>query len=486
MLELRADFLKEINEDILRRYISEAKNTGLKIIFTCRDPREGGKNNYTQQARLNALLHAVSMNVDYIDCEAVNFKNQLEHELKTALNKSQTRLILSAHDFHQQFDNLEMLYEEIITLYPEAVVKIVYTAEHINDCFAAFDLLRENPGSIIMCMGQAGQISRLICKKLGGLVSYMSLDEASASAPGQLTLQDAKSLYRWDSIDADTEFYGVIGDPVAHSMSPAIFNACFEHNGANSLYLPIHVQGESKDLSEFLENVSSRPWLGFRGFSVTIPHKTAALSYVRGKGEYIEPLAENIGALNTLKVGFGGIITGYNTDCEGAMRSLTSAMKIDRHGLHQKHVAVIGAGGVARAIVAGLADVGAHITIYNRTADKAKRLADVFKCKSAPLEALADMNAEVIINCTSLGMHPDTDSTPLPQRYIKKDMLVFDTIYNPLETRLLKEAKAAGAAVISGVEMFIYQAMAQHEIFTSAPADEKVMRQAVFNRLAAK
>lgn len=486
MLELRADFLKKINEDILLRYINLAKETGLKIIFTCRDPREGGKNNCPEDTRLNALLQAVSMNVDYIDCEAVNFKNDVEHKLKAALKKSQTRLILSAHDFHQQFDNLDMLYEEIITLYPEAVVKIVYTASHINDCFPAFDLLRENPGSIIMCMGQAGQVSRLICKKLGGLVSYMSLDESSASAPGQLTLNDAKTLYRWDSIDADTQIFGVIGDPVAHSMSPAIFNACFENDGANALYLPLHIEGKSSELSEFLENVSSRPWLGFRGFSVTIPHKTAALAYVRGKGEYIEPLAVNIGALNTLKVGFGGIITGYNTDCEGAMRSLTSAMKIDRHGLHQKHVAIIGAGGVARAVVAGLADVGAHITIYNRTAEKAKRLADVFKCKSAPLEALADMTAEVIINCTSVGMHPDTDSTPLPAEYINKDMVVFDTIYNPLETRLLKDAKAAGAAVISGVEMFICQAMAQHEIFTSAPADEKVMRQAVFNRLDAK
>ncbi len=175
-----------------------------------------------------------------------------------------------------------------------------------------------------------------------------------------------KKLYRWDSIDADTELFGVIGSPVAHSLSPAIFNACFSERGVNGLYVPLLVEGERSGFNDFLENILARSWLGFGGFSVTIPHKAHALDYANTAGEFVGPLAADIGAVNTLKIGIGPRVSGYNTDYAGAMDALCAAMDIGKHDLHSVAVAVVGAGGAARAVVAGLADVGGEIHIVGR------------------------------------------------------------------------------------------------------------------------
>jgi shikimate dehydrogenase len=219
---------------------------------------------------------------------------------------------------------------------------------------------------------------------------------------------------------------------------------------------------------------------------VTIPHKAHALDYVNHAGEFVEPLAENIGAVNTLKIGFGGIVSGYNTDYAGAMDALVGVLGIDRHELHSMKIAVVGAGGVARAVVAGLADVGAHVTVYNRTVSKAAALGDEFSCRHAGLDELGDMEAQVVINCTSIGMHPDVDDSPVPAECFREGMAVFDTVYNPLETKLLREAAAAGAKTVNGAEMFVRQAMAQYKIFIGAGADEGVIRDTVEKRLGSK
>ena len=340
-------------------------------------------------------------------------------------------------------------------------------------------------------MGQAGLITRLLAKKLGGFATFACSDAAHATAPGQLTVRQFKELYRWDRIDAATELFGVIGSPIAHSLSPAIFNACFDAQDINAMYLPLLVEGGKEELYVFANNVVSRGGgsgtgggLGFGGFSVTLPHKSHARDYVKHVGEFVEPLAETIGAANTLKIGFGGIVSGYNTDYAGAMDALTSVLGIGRHDLHSMKVAVVGAGGVARAVVAGLADVGSHITIYNRTVAKAEALAHEFSCRYAPLDQLNRMDAQVVINCTSIGMSPNVEDSPVDAEYIKGDMAVFDTVYNPLETKLLKDAEAAGAKTVNGAEMFIRQAMAQYKIFIGKDADPDVMRKTVHKHLA--
>ena len=486
MLELRCDYLTDLNVENLKELLAYAKKMSLPVIVTCRDRSEGGKGDWPLSLRTEILVEAVNYGADFIDCEYANFLiADTREKIKEALSKSQTRLILSAHNFNGSFENLSEIYDNILTAYEGAVPKLVYTAGHINDCFEAFDLLRSRSGdAIVFCMGAAGLMSRILAKKLGSLVTFGSVDTDSATAPGQITAGQLKNLYRWEHIDAGTRLFGVIANPVGHSLSPAIFNACFDEQNANALYLPLLVEGENKEFRCFLDNIERRPWLDFGGFSVTIPHKAHALDYAARTGEFLEPLASDIGAVNTLKVGLNSRISGFNTDYAGAMDALVCEMKIGRHNLHSVSVAVVGAGGVARAVAAGLADVGAKVTICNRTVAKACDLAHEFGFKYGSLDDLADMDATVIINCTSIGMHPNVDDSPVPLGCIKPDMVVFDTVYNPVETLLLKNASQVGAKTITGVEMFVRQAMAQYKIFTGTEGDEDVMRKTIFNCLS--
>jgi 3-dehydroquinate dehydratase/shikimate dehydrogenase len=487
MLELRTDYLADLNADKVKKLISCAKSTKLPVIVTCRDKAQGGAGDWTLSLRIDILVEALNCGVEFIDCEFENFP-RIQEKLEQALKQNpEARLILSAHNFDGPWERgkLVQLYEDIRNACPHAIPKLVYMAKHINDCFEAFDLLHNKDGdAIAFCMGPDGLISRILAKKLDGFLSFASVADDNATAPGQITIRQLRNLYRWDKLKTETEIFGVIGDPVGHSLSPAIFNASFDAVDIDALYLPILIRGAKDEFSRFMDNIINRTYLGFGGFSVTIPHKTNALDYVNAAGEFIEPLAVNIGAVNTLKVGFNGIISGYNTDYAGALDALIAALGIDKHELHGVSVAVIGAGGAARAVVAGLADVGAGITIYNRTVSKGRFLAEEFNCRYAPLAAVAGVDAEIIINCTSIGMYPDTDASPVPSECIKPDMVVFDTVYNPLDTKLLKYAEQAGAGTVNGAEMFIRQAMAQYKIFTGSDTDEKIMRKTVFDCLA--
>jgi len=488
LLELRTDYLKELETESVKKLLEYAKSTGLPIIVTCRDKAQGGAGDRPLELRTGILLEAIKAGADFVDCEYENFlAGDTQRKLTKAIAENKkTRLILSAHDFTGPFDDLSGLYDDIKAASGQAIPKLVYTPGHINDCFEAFDLLHNTTGDVIvLCMGRAGLISRILAKKLGGFLTFASLDEGSSTAPGQITAEQMKKLYRWDYIDTETELFGVIGNPVAHSLSPAIFNACFGERDINGLYLPLLVEGQKSRFNQFMDNIIARSWLGFGGFSVTIPHKAHALDYANAAGEFVEPLAVDIGVVNTLKVGIGPRISGYNTDYAGARDALCAALKIDKHGLHSKTCAVVGAGGAARAVVAGLVDVGAKVTVYNRTVAKAQALSEEFKCRYAPLEALTQMDAQVVINCTSIGMHPDVDKTPVPAEYIKSNMTVFDTVYNPAETLLLKQAAKAGAKTISGIEMFVRQAMAQYKLFIgTAEPPEKTMRETILSCLS--
>ena len=494
MLELRTDYLADLDVEKMLTVLAAAKKTSLPVIVTCRDKAQGGAAVLPWQLRTRILVEAIGAGADFVDCEFDNFVlSDTNEKITAALNEHDgVGLILSAHRFDGPISNPAGVYEEIVRTEKRAIPKLACTAKHINDCFAGLDLLvQKDQDAIILCMGQAGLMTRLLAKKLGGFVTFACSDAEHATAPGQLTVGEFKELYRWDRIDETTEVFGVIGSPVAHSLSPAIFNACFDAQDINAMYLPLLVEGGKEEFYVFVNNAVSRGGgsgtgggLGFGGFSVTLPHKSHARDYVNHVGEFVEPLAENIGAANTLKIGFGGIVSGYNTDYAGAMDALRSVLGTGKHELHKMMVAVVGAGGVARAVVAGLADVGAHITIYNRTLAKAEALAEEFNCRYAPLDQLQRMDAAVVVNCTSIGMSPNVDASPVPVECIKGNMVVFDTVYNPLETKLLKDAKEAGARTVNGAEMFIRQAMAQYKIFIGQPPEEDVIRETVHKHLA--
>ena len=488
IFELRLDHLCDLTAERAVNMIAAARTFSLPIIATCRDSAEGGVNNYPGDLRISVLVESIEAGADYIDCEFGNFTGNTKERIQTALKSCPgCRLILSAHNFDGMFGNINQLYESICQCCPEAIPKLVYTAKHINECFAAIDLLQNRKGdAIVLCMGSAGMMVRLLAGKFGGFLSFASIDSDNATAPGQVTVDDMIGLYRWNSINADTGIFGVIGSPVGHSMSPAIFNACFDDDNINAVYLPLQVDGQAEQFDEFMHNITSSQRQGdidFAGFSVTIPHKAHAIEYAERMGQSVEPLAVNIGAANTVKIGLNGSVNVYNTDYAGAMDALADAIGVSRHGLHSVSVAVVGAGGVGRALVAGLVDVGAKVTIYNRTLEKAKALAHEFGCKYAPADSIDSLDAQVIVNCTSIGMFPNTDATPVPAKCLKGDMTVFDTVYNPLETMLLAQAKAAGAKVVSGAEMFVRQAMAQYKIFTGRSANEELMRKTVLAKL---
>ncbi len=485
MIELRLDYIRNLDTEITVALIDLVKSEpkSLPVVVTCRCSKQGGAIAYQEPFRIEILTEAIKAGADYIDCEYDSFVNLGNQEkIRLALASSiKTRLILSAHEFNGPFNNLAGIYRHIQATYPAAIPKLVYTANHINDCFPALDLLaRTSDERIIFCMGEAGLITRVIAKKFNCYYTFASLTKDTSTAPGQLTVNDFKNLYRFNEIDEKTELYGIIGYPVGHSLSPAVHNACFDAMSLNKLYLPILLEGGQAQFDAFINNLNSRKYLNFKAFSVTIPHKQNCLSYVQRKNGKVEPLSEIIGSANTFKFGPDELVSAFNTDYTGALDAITKAGPKDLHGTK---AAVIGAGGVARAVVAGLISVGAEVTIYNRTVKKAQKLAEEFNCEFAPLKELENIDAKLIVNCTSLGMTPNIETTPLPSELITKDMIVFDTVYSPPKTQLLKDAKAVKAKTISGLDMFISQAAAQFKIFTKQDADTKLMKKIVTKAL---
>ncbi len=482
MVELRTDCLHNLNYDSLEKLINCVKSLSIPMIVTCRDPKEGGMHDHSQLVRLEILCEAIRLGADYIDCEFLNYQNAgVREAIDKALEGNPfCRLILSVHNFEEPFCEPASLYENMRHCNKYAIIKMAYMARDINDCFSAFDLLREKKGDLaVICMGAAGEISRIAASKFGSFFTFAACDGDKVSAPGQLTADCMREVYRFDKISLDTPLYGIIAEPVGHSASPAVYNASFEKTGYDGLYLPLLVEGGKEGFDEFMDNVMERPGLGFRGFSVTIPHKNNAFEYVRKNGR-LDEKAEPIGAINTISIADNSMISGFNTDYNGALKPLLRAAG----SVDGKKAAVIGAGGVSKAVVAGLCDQGAVVTIFNRTLSKAEELARIFGCGFDDLKNLSrlpDENYSIVVNCTSVGMSPNVGESPLREEWISEDMTVFDTVYNPLETKLLTDAKRAAAKTVSGFEMFVEQALEQYQKITSLEPDrvliEKVLRE---------
>ncbi len=281
---------------------------------------------------------------------------------------------------------------------------------------------------------------------------------------------------------ATTRVYGVIGDPVGHSKSPALHNAGFDATGHDGVYLPMPIPAGYEHLKATLSAWLDHESLHFRGASVTIPHKADLLRFAEERGAAIDPLAARIGAANTLVVADDGSLAVRNTDCDAALAAVRGALGLD--GLDGKRIAVLGAGGVARAVVAGFADAGASVTVFNRTVERAQQLADAFGCDAAPLADAPDAEADVWINATSIGMEtqddPAPDASPLPRvpTCWGPSTVVFDTVYTPPQTRLFRDAAAGGCVCVPGSTMFLGQAAAQFEAWTGLDAPASVFNPA--------
>ncbi|MBN1942318.1 MAG: shikimate dehydrogenase [Phycisphaerae bacterium] len=470
MVECRLDYLTPPPDD--EQLADLLSNAPCAVLITCRPRREGGRFSGEEHHRLAILAAAAKFpRVEITDVEL-----DVPPEDRPATGP----ILLSHHDFQGCPADLDDI-GRAMDASEAAVNKIAFTPAGPDGALRALDVIRAcKKPTLALAMGEAGVLTRILAKKFGAWGMFASLHAGKESAPGQLSLAEMKHLYRWEAVNDQTRVYGVIGCPIAHSMSPAIHNAAFEATGFNGVYVPLRIEPGPKSFNAFLDAARARPELDLRGLSVTIPHKENALAYVGA--DHCDALAVRIGAVNTITIDEAGSLRGDNTDYAGAIDALCEAMNIPREGLARRRVAVLGAGGASRAIVAALRHYNAEVTLYNRTLSRAEALAEEFGCSAAALSKADRTEAQIVVNCTALGMHPNVETSPV-SRLSPSVRVVFDTVYNPLETRLLAMANSAGCLCVSGLDMFVNQAVAQFERWTNLPAPRDVMRDVVRGRL---
>jgi 3-dehydroquinate dehydratase/shikimate dehydrogenase len=289
--------------------------------------------------------------------------------------------------------------------------------------------------------------------------------------------QALKRDYFYEQINPKTDVYAVIGAPIGQSLSPPIHNAAFRHLDMNKVMVPFLIPAGS--LQESLKSLS---FLGIKGMSVTIPHKETIIPLVSEKDESVE----STGACNTVVFEDSKAI-GYNTDYQAALDALDHAYgRLPGAGspLADKQALILGAGGAARSIAFGLSRNGASVTITNRHDDRATELAEAVGCRAASWAMRASLIADIVVNCTPVGMHPEVDETPMPPAgFNQPNMVVFDTVYHPENTMMLKLAAERGATVVTGVEMFVRQAARQFSLYNGEDAPMGLMRDVLKRKL---
>ncbi|MGC3970334.1 MAG: shikimate dehydrogenase [Pirellulales bacterium] len=429
------------------------------IIATVRRPADGGRWNRDESERLAWLRSAINAGAEYVD---------LEPDASAAIPRTgTTRRIVSLHDFQGLPDDLAAAHARLAACDAD-VVKLAVMARTPADNFRVLELVASSPvPTTAFCMGDLGQASRILLARYGAPFTYAAESDKAAVAPGQLGFDTLRDLYRYESIGPTTPVYCVIGDPIGHSKSPLIHNAALAALGQDGVYVPFRIPPDGLD--EFLAGCRE---FGIRGVSITIPHKETSLKFATK----LDPAAATIGAVNTLHFAADGETYGYNTDEPGAMESLEAALGEPLTG---KRALVLGAGGAAKGIVFGLLKHGATTTVTNRNLVRAEELASSLGCMTIAWDARGNAPYDVLVNCTPLGMYPKIDDTPLDAAALRPGSVVFDTVYNPQETRLLREAAARGCRTVVGTEMFLRQAAWQFRYFTGFAAPLGVMRAAL-------
>lgn len=496
LIELRCDNAPE-------SAMLEAIGTSPKpVVVTVRAPWEGGQSNRTDDERAALMLAAAKLQPAYLDVELMTLSRlpALQDALAPFCQSGKMQLVVSNHDFEKMPADLIQRLDRMAALKISHVLKVAFMPSSVADAVTALRLSHEamthwGKPVVALAMGPKGQISRLLGAKFAQPFTFAALSDKAQSAPGQPTVSEMVERYRFREQTARTAVCGVIGWPVGHSLSPHVHNAGFHATGFDGVYVPLPIEPSYEEFSAVVDALSSCPDMNLRGLSVTIPHKENALRYVRERGGVVEDLAAHIGAVNTIVLPVADVdhtLRGLNSDYPGALDALARAMNMPREQLASRRVAVIGAGGAARAIVAGLAHYGATTVIYNRTFENAQALANEFNGKTgkvvpARFEKLCDSCCDTWINCTPLGMHPKIEGCPVPETiHWDRGSVVFDTVYNPLCTRFLKLAQEKGATVVPGTEMFVGQAVVQYERFTGHTAPVDVFREVLLHELTAR
>jgi 3-dehydroquinate dehydratase / shikimate dehydrogenase len=504
LIELRLDYLKKAPD--FKRLLA---NKPCPVIATVRRPPEGGKWDGSEDQRNKLLRQAIVGGFDWVD---------LETDVADSIPRfGKVRRIVSYHNFREMPADLEKIHQRMCAQDAD-VVKIAVRAQQASDNLRVLALLKgAAKPTVAFCMGDLGFPSRILQAKYGAPFTYAAFNKERNIAPGMPSFAEVKKVYRYADVNADTAVFGVIGDPIAHSLSPLIHNTAFRQLGINAVYVPFRVPRDT--LPDFLRIFGQIP---IQGYSVTIPHKEAAAAVAKVK----DTTVERTQAANTLvrtADGFAASNTDYQavigTLCDflptfssptaggsvgavlpanvnlsapaspaptGAVTSTSpppTAQELGNNPISGRVALVLGAGGVARAVAYALQREGAMVTITNRTAERAQALAHEVGCRHVDWTARHSVLCDLVINCTSVGMHPNVDDSPLHHSFLKPGLVVFDTVYTPEQTLLIKEARDRGCHAITGVEMFIRQAALQFEKFTKhkAPVDlfRKVIRRAL-------
>jgi 3-dehydroquinate dehydratase/shikimate dehydrogenase len=471
-IELRLDFLAKAPD--FKRLL-EYKTC--PMVATVRRTSDGGRFNGSEDARKTLLRQAIVSGFEWVD---------LETDIASSIPRfGKVKRIVSYHNLRETPKDLEGIHAQMCQQDAD-VVKLAVRAQSPADNLRVLDLLKNPPRpTVAHCMGDLGLPSRILGAKFDAPFTYAAHNKERGIAPGLPSYLEMKKLYHYDRIRPSTRIFGVIGDPIAHSLSPLIHNKAFRTVGLDAVYIPFRVpKGE---LPAFLKAFDALP---VEGYSVTIPQKEVAAIFATER----DPSVEGTKAANTLVRKGSDRFSAYNTDFTGVLSTLYDLYRVDmgesqppltgREALRGRPVLILGAGGVARAVAYALVQEGALPTIVNRTPERAHKLAEELSARHVDWAARHTVISDLVINCTSVGMHPNIDESPLHPSFLKPGLTVFDTVYTPETTLLVKEARARGCRVITGVELFIRQAVAQFELFTGRGAPVEKMTQWVRKALS--
>jgi 3-dehydroquinate dehydratase / shikimate dehydrogenase len=465
-LEFRLDYLAKPEEGIrpIRKFLFELGE--VTAIATCRRSQNGGKFKGSLHAELEILTKAIEAGCDLIDIEIETVEKMKPAELER-IRSLGAALIISYHDF-KATKNLDKVFDRIQKFRPD-YMKVVSTATCLADNVKMMRFLErtaDRANMIGICMGEQGLISRVLGVRAGSVFTFASASPGEETGPGQVAARALHEVFRIDEVSPATRVYGVVGNPVAYSLSPLIHNLAFRRETVNAVFLAL----QATKMEDVLTLVREIP---LHGLAVTMPFKGDILKHLANTDD----LSEKIGACNTVVRALDEKLYGFNTDVAAIIRPLERRLPLEG-----ARILVMGAGGAARAAVFGLKDRGAEVTIVNRTPEAGRKLARQAKAKTIKYEQLAKASWDVILNATPIGMRGHELQSWLKPEHLNA-RLVFDMVYNPIETPLLRMAREKGIAVISGVEMFVQQGARQFEIWTGKPAPEDEMLRAVVHVL---
>ena len=463
-VELRLDWLANDRErHAALDWLKRAAPRRTVFIATCRRRIGGGEFVGSALQELFWLMKAKEAGCVWCDLEIETLRELPEKSV--AGYAIPPKVLLSIHDFRRTPRSLSA--PKLPKHGGVDAIKVAAMSQNLADCLRVLRLARGSRQVVAIPMGEVGLPGRILALREGSALVYAPV--AEATAPGQVPLQAMRDLYRAHELSAKSQVFGVIGNPIGHSLSPVMHNTAHIAANKDAVLLPFLVER----LAEFVKAI---PEFGLRGFCVTLPHKTSILRYL----DDCDPLAQEIGAVNTVTVTHAGRLVGSNTDCVGVARALAGKMN-----LKGRRVLLFGAGGAARAAAFAVAKAGAEVLVCARREVAARVLARLVHGGVVRRASLRKEKFDAILNTTPVGMYPHTDASPLRLEELNCS-LVLDLIYRPLQTKLLRMAAKKGIRAVSGVEMFLAQGAAQWEHWMGSRAPERAMREAVLDRLQAE